>query len=110
MIKPDKNFTLDKDHFRSFQSYVQRMQRSIVNDIPRLFMTRKERLKTNPVKTNQMVLVKNNRVEPVCWKLEKIHELLTVKSGTTREVEIIRLAYAANENYSNSLDSSIKED
>lgn len=45
-----------------------------------------------------MVLVRDNRVAPLYWKLARVHKLLPDKHGNMRIVEVIRAVYG-NENY-----------
>lgn len=109
MVEPDKRFVLDKNHFRMLQGYVQQVQSGIINDISRLSMTRaKWQTKTNPVKKNQMVLVRDNRVSPSYWKLARVSRLLPDKSGSTRLVEVIRPVYN-NEKYPKGPNAAIRK-
>lgn len=109
MLEPDKRFILNKDHYRSLQTHVQKIQHGIIEDISRLSMTRsKWKTLTNPVKNNQMVLVKDNRIGPIHWKLARVNRLLSDPDGTTRVVEVIRPVYA-NENYPKGPNSSTRK-
>lgn len=108
LVEPDKTLTLDLNHFRSLEAHVQRIQKNIIDEVSLSSMQRsKWQTRSSTLKINQMVLIRDDRVKSVYWKLARIHLFLIDKTGDVRIVKVIRPVYP-NENYPNGPNASNK--